>query len=208
MAKLKTRPVVIATTNLGKVKEILSLLLDFPFVLSSLRDHFDPVPSIPENGDTFEENARIKADWVYSQLGQWTIADDSGLEVDFLKGAPGVHSARYAGLHATDAENNKKLLAALDGVPEGQRSARFRCTIAFKTDETILVAHGKCEGRIGLAPAGDTGFGYDPLFIPFGFHRTFSELDLHVKNAISHRCKALLNLRKEIRRFYGDRLFR
>lgn len=198
---------VLATSNAGKVKEIIELLEDHPFAFSNLRDHFDPPPVIPETGDSFEVNARMKARWVYDKLGLWSLADDSGLLVDFLNGAPGVRSARYAGESATDHDNVRKLLESLTGVSDFGRTARFKCVIVLKTDTVELVASGVCEGHIGTEARGDQGFGYDPVFFPAGFKQTFAQLDPRVKNAISHRGKALLNLRKELRRHYGERHF-
>lgn len=191
--------VIVASGNAGKVREIGEILADQPYALSSLRDHWSPVPDIPETGATFEENARLKASWVYAQKQVWAMADDSGLEVDALNGEPGVLSARYAGDGATDAQNLQKLLDALHGVEEPQRTARFRCVVALMigADETVI-AEGRCEGYIVEQPRGDGGFGYDPVFVPEGFTHTFAELDQDTKNAISHRGKALRALRGKL----------
>jgi len=198
------RTVIVASANKGKLREIAQLLAGFPFDAIPLAQRMQPVPAIPETGATFEENARMKAAWVFERTGEWALADDSGLEVDALDGAPGVHSARYAGDGAGDAANLRKLLAALAAVPAEQRAARFRCVIALMTGPgAVLVASGVCNGRIIDTPRGSAGFGYDPVFVPDGFTHTFAELDEGVKNAISHRGKALLNLRKELVGLHG-----
>lgn len=182
---------------MGKLREIREICRGLPFEFSSLKDHFDPVPSIPEDGATFLENARQKAEWVYSRTKIWALADDSGLEVDFLNGQPGVHSARYAGEHASDAQRIDKLLAACEECHEGLRTARFRCAVVLACgDNDEIIGEGTCEGRIGFAPRGSDGFGYDPLFFPDGFDRTFAELAAEEKNVISHRGKALAALRR------------
>ena len=159
---------------------------------------------VDESGETFEENARIKA-LAYSQAsGLLTLADDSGLEVDALGGAPGVRSARFAGAGATDADRYRKLLTALADVPAGvgqsgrsARSARFRCVVALAQPErTVRTAAGTCEGEIGLVPRGEHGFGYDPVFVVEGYSgQTMAELDPDVKNRISHRARALVAAR-------------
>ena len=192
--------IIVATGNRGKMREIAEWLSDFPYSLSSLKQHFNPPPRIPETGATFEDNALAKARWVYTRTGIWALADDSGLEVDCLDGRPGVHSARYAGENATDQQNLDKLLDALKDVPAQKRTARFRCVIALITDNgETYTATGLCTGRIGSTPRGTNGFGYDPVFVPTGFSATFGELDSGIKQSISHRGKALLNLRKHLR---------
>ncbi|MBD3241432.1 MAG: RdgB/HAM1 family non-canonical purine NTP pyrophosphatase [Chitinivibrionales bacterium] len=195
----KGQNVIVATGNLGKLREIGEILSDMPLVITSLRDHWDPLPQIPETGSTFEENARLKAAWVHERAGEWSLADDSGLEVDALDGAPGVYSARYAGEGAGDEANLRKLLEQMDTVSEEQRTARFRCVVVLMTaPDRVYVAQGVCNGRIVREPLGAKGFGYDPVFVPDGFSHTFAQLDQGVKNAISHRGKALMNLRKEL----------
>jgi len=196
---MNMREIIIATGNAGKVREIGEILSDFPVRLTSLRDHWDPPPAIPETGESFLENAFQKATWVYSRKQCWVLADDSGLEVDFLHGEPGVRSARYAGDGAGDHANNAKLLAMLKNTPIGKRAARFRCVVVLKMSETNhLAAEGACEGRIGLAARGAGGFGYDPLFIPDGHELTFAELGAEIKNGLSHRGKALQELKRKI----------
>jgi len=197
----RIKNIIIATGNTGKVREIQEIFAAFPIRFSSLKDHWRPTPSIPETGATFEENARIKAQWVYSRKGMWTLADDSGLEVDALGGEPGVFSARYAGEGAGDAANNRKLLDKLASVARNGRKARFRCVVALVGPGGEYLAEGICEGRIGFELKGDGGFGYDPLFIPDGFDRTFAELDAARKHAISHRGRALQSLIGKIREF-------
>ncbi len=159
--------IIVATGNKGKLKEIKTLLNDLPVVLTSLRDYWDPVVSIPEEGKTFYENAFGKARWVFSRTGKPSLADDSGLEVDFLKGEPGIRSARFAGEGAGDRKNLEKLLKLLKECPQEKRQARFRCVLVLVASEKeIISAEGVCEGVIGRNSVGDNGFGYDPVFIP------------------------------------------
>ena len=180
---------VLATRNPGKVSEIKALL---PGVRVAPAVAFPGCPEPEETGCTFEENALIKARAVSQYTGKTALADDSGLEVDALDGAPGVHSARYAGSDATDLDNIRRLLDALDGISDAERTARFRCVVAVVVpDGRTWTAEGACEGRILQAPRGDAGFGYDPLFVPAGYENTFAELDAGVKNRISHRALAL-----------------
>jgi len=181
---------IVATRNPGKLREILQVLgpgID----LKSLAD-FPEIPDILEDGDTFEANAVKKAHTVARHTGRPALADDSGLEVDALDGAPGIYSARFAGEGATDQTNNARLLHLLDGIPEKKRTARFRCAIAIATpDGTVRTAEGCCEGRILHSPRGSGGFGYDPLFLLPERGLTFSELSPEEKNRISHRERAL-----------------
>ena len=195
------KELIIATGNAGKVKEFREMLAGLDIVLTSLADRFDPLPDIAETGSTFYENAKIKADWVYDRTGGiWSLADDSGLEVDALGGAPGVLSARYGGVGADAARNNEKLLNELRGVPEGRRAARFKCVLVLRTGvNTYHTFEGACEGRIIDKAAGGKGFGYDPLFIPHGFDRTFAQLAPEEKNRISHRGAAIKKLCETLR---------
>ena len=180
---------VLATRNPGKISEIKVLLHGVRVVPAA---SFAGCPEPEETGRTFEENALIKARAVSRYTGRTALADDSGLEVDALDGAPGVHSARYAGTDATDQDNIRRLLDALDGISDAGRTARFRCVVAVVVpDGRTWTAEGACEGRILQAPRGDAGFGYDPLFVPAGYESTFAELDAGVKNRISHRALAL-----------------
>ena len=189
---------VIATRNRGKIRELKELLADFGLDILPL-DHFPQVREIVEDGDTFFENAMKKAKTVSEKTGFLAIADDSGLEVDALKGAPGVYSARYAGEDATDEQNYLKLLDEMKDIPTEKRGAQFRCVIvAYRPDGRWVSAEGICRGRITSSPRGDKGFGYDPVFVPEGETRTMAELTREEKNRISHRGKALGILREKI----------
>jgi XTP/dITP diphosphohydrolase len=186
------RRLLIATSNEGKRSELRQLLSDLPLSLFDLRD-FPAVERIAETGNTFAENASLKAVGYAAKTGLLTLADDSGLEVDALDGAPGVRSARYAGESASDAKRIEALLAELSLVDESKRSARFvsAVVIADCNHEILSVSVGRCEGRIALAARGEGGFGYDPVFIPNGREVTFAELEPEIKNQISHRARAL-----------------
>ncbi len=185
-------PLLLATHNAHKTREVAGIL-GAAFSVTDLRAHPHlPVPE--ETGATFEENAAIKAVAASRAVGGLVLADDSGLEVDALGGAPGVHSARYAGASATDETNRRKLLAAMQGVTN--RSARFRCVLALACDGSVLsYFHGTVEGRIIEEERGAGGFGYDPVFIPAGHDRTFAELPAAVKARESHRARALAKFR-------------
>ncbi len=187
--------------NPGKVKEIKQIMGNIPVEILSLNDILqEKIIKIKETGNTYFENAFKKAKTVTRISGKYTIADDSGLEVDFLNGQPGVFSSRFAGEDATDEENIEKLLKLLVNVPEEERTARFRCTAVFYdgSQEIVLTADGVCEGKLATKKRGKGGFGYDPVFIPEGFEKTFAELPLSIKNKISHRAKAFKNLRRKI----------
>ena len=187
---------VLATRNPGKISEIEALL---PGVRCAPAASFPGCPEPEESGRTFEENALIKARAVSRYTGRTALADDSGLEVDALDGAPGVRSARYAGDRASDGENLRRLLDALDGVDEASRAARFRCVVAVVApDGGAWTAEGVCEGGILREPRGESGFGYDPVFVPAGYDKTFAELDAGVKNRISHRAMALRRIAKAL----------
>ncbi len=177
---------VVASGNLHKLEEIRAMLGRPVLGLSDVPGA--PVPV--EDGDTFEDNARIKALSLFRYGGRAALADDSGLEVDALGGAPGVHSAYYGGKHGDHAANNARLLREMEGVAD--RRARFVCVLAYiGEDGAERIYRGVCEGRIAQAPAGEGGFGYDPLFIPEGETRTFAELGGEAKNRLSHRARAL-----------------
>ncbi len=197
MSAGEKRRVIVASTNHGKLAEIRSALdfedLEFVTAADLGREPLD----VEETGETFAENALLKARAYAEAFGLAALADDSGLEVDALDGAPGVRSARYSGEGATDARNNEKLLAALEGVHGVSRTARFRSAIALvEPDGTAVIADGACEGAIGFEGRGDGGFGYDPLFLPAATPgSTMAELSLAEKNAISHRGAALRALR-------------
>jgi XTP/dITP diphosphohydrolase len=189
---------VVATGNRHKAKEISELLEGLPWSIRCLDDY--PALEEPvEDGDTFEANARIKAEYYAAALDLPCVADDSGLSVDALDGRPGVWSARYAGQHGNDDDNNAKVLNELECVPCEKRTARFVCCAAFATpDSDIIVKMGTVEGRIAQACIGDNGFGYDPMFIPDGHDQTFGQLDPSVKRGISHRARAFTKLRDHL----------
>lgn len=183
-----------ATKNKGKLEEIAQILAQFPYDVVSMAQA-GVKDDIEETGSSFEENALIKAMSVWRITGETVLADDSGLEVDYLGGAPGVHSARYAGPRATDEDKNNKLLDALSGVPADKRTARFVCAIAVVfPDGRSVMARGTCEGIIAFDSKGDYGFGYDPLFYIPEHGLTLAQMDSDIKNKLSHRGKALREL--------------
>ena len=187
-----TRELVLASGNAGKVRELDRLLADCGWHVRPQSDF--GVPEAEETGLSFVENALIKARNAARHSGLPAVADDSGIEVDALNGAPGIRSARYAGEPADDARNNAKLLQALAGVPESGRGARFRCVMAFMRhaeDPAPLIAEGVWEGRILEQPRGDNGFGYDPLFLIPALGRSSAELAAAEKNRLSHRARAV-----------------
>ena len=187
---------VLATGNAHKLREVRQILGDRFEILSQQEAGFDG--EVEEDGATFEENALKKAQAVADALSLPALADDSGLEVDALSGAPGVHSARYCGVHGRDDLNNEKLLRELDGLPPEQRTARYVCAMALvRPGLPPVVTRGTMEGRIGSAYRGTGGFGYDPLFITAG-DRTAAELTPEEKNAVSHRGQALRLLRQAL----------
>lgn len=189
--------IIAATLNKHKISEIDAITSKFNMNVVSRSDAGVPDFEIVEDGDSFEENSYIKAKAILDYTGKPVIADDSGLEVDFLNGAPGVHSARYAGIDGenADEENNKKLLAELKDVPEEKRTARFVSVITMLfPDGGKIVARGECEGTVAAELLGDNGFGYDPLFIPNGYAESYAQIGPEEKNLISHRAKALEKL--------------
>ncbi len=187
---------IAASRNPKKIKEMEAITKEFGLMIISRDDAGIPPDEIEEDGDTFEENSCKKAVEIMKTSGKPTIADDSGLEVDWLDGAPGVYSARFAGDECSDQANNEKLLTLLNGVPKEKRSARFVSviTVAFP-DGRMLVARGETEGTILEKEQGKGGFGYDPLFVPLGETRSFAQLTPEEKNQISHRGKALQKLK-------------
>jgi XTP/dITP diphosphohydrolase len=190
---------MIATRNKGKIREIREALNGLGLRIYALSD-FSDVPEIEEDGKSFTENALKKARFYSKYFGMLTIADDSGLEVDSLKGLPGICSARYAGEGASSRVNNKKLLREMQGVPTSKRGARFKCIVAMRSlDGKEAMAEGSCKGSIGFREKGKRGFGYDPLFILPKYGKTMAELSLEEKNKISHRGKALRKIRKLIK---------
>ena len=184
------RKLLVATHNQGKVREYRELLAELPLEVTYL-DAEGITLEVEETGSTFEENAVLKARTYAQVSGLWTWADDSGLQVDALDGAPGVYSARYAGEGATDADRYRKLLDALTGVAWIRRTARFRCTVALATPSSATrTAEGACEGIIAFGPAGDNGFGYDPVFYMPDHNMTMAQLPAELKNQVSHRARA------------------
>ncbi|MBT3479327.1 MAG: XTP/dITP diphosphatase [Candidatus Marinimicrobia bacterium] len=196
--------IVLATHNRGKMEEMAQILAHLPVTLLTL-DSFPEIGDIPEPGESLKENAFIKAETVHRLTGLPALADDTGLEVDALNGAPGVHSSRYAGEDATFEDNCRKMLSELDGLPMVERTARFRTVIAFVTKEEKEWTEGVAEGLILDHKQGDGGFGYDPIFYYPPLKKTFAELEKTEKNSISHRGKALRNfseiLEKRIQSF-------
>jgi XTP/dITP diphosphohydrolase len=199
---------VFATRNRGKLVELRDLLGDIEVV--SIDEVDAALPDVVEDADTFVGNATKKAREISAATGLPALADDSGLEVDALGGAPGVYSARYAGAGHDDAANNAKLVAALAGVPPEQRTARFRAClvladVAGPLGARVIAADGTCEGLIVDAPRGTSGFGYDPLFLDPASGKTFGELDLAAKRALSHRARAMRAIEPELRAYLRRR---
>ncbi len=194
------KTIIAASRNKHKIDEIEKITAEFGMHIISRDDAGIPPFEVEEDGVTFEENSFKKAEEIMKVSGEITIADDSGLMVDFLHGAPGVYSARFAGEDGNDEKNNAKLLALLEDVPYKERKAKFVSviTMLFPNGEK-LVARGECKGHIIDMPEGDNGFGYDPLFVPEGFQRTFAQLTAEEKNKISHRAKALEELKKMLK---------
>lgn len=198
------KTIVAATQNRHKIKEIEAITSEFGMSIISRDEAGVPNVEVIEDGQTFEENSYKKAYEIMKLCGSITIADDSGLEVDCLDGAPGIYSARFAGTDGDDEANNRKLVELIKDVPYEKRTGRFVSviTMVFPDGDTI-VARGEVEGHIVLEKQGDNGFGYDPLFIPVGYDRTFGEIDPDIKNRISHRANALKILRKKLQKREG-----
>ena len=189
-------PLVIATGNPGKITEIQELLAGFPIETKSL-DDFGPIPEVVEDGETFDENAYKKASFTAKILGIPALADDSGLMVEALGGAPGVLSARYAGENATDEQRVAKLLNEMKG--QTHRSAAFECVLSIAVPSgPALTYEARCEGLIAEQPAGQNGFGYDPIFFYPPLNKTFGQMTIAEKSQISHRGKALNELKQEV----------
>ena len=189
--------VVLATRNRGKLADVRHLLHEHGVTFDLIAAIDLDLPDIEETGSTFEENARLKAVTTASLTQLPALADDSGLEVDALGGAPGVYSARYAGLPSSDQRNNEKLLAELSHLRD--RTARFHSVVAYATpDGRVLVAHGTCEGHILAAPRGTQGFGYDPLFYCAELGKTFGEATIAEKARVSHRARAMAKLAPQL----------
>ena len=193
--KNKRQILVLATQNQGKLNEIIELLAGFPVELKNLNG-FGPIPPIEEDGNTFDDNAYKKASVTAQILGLPTLADDSGLVIEALDGAPGVYSSRYAGKQATDAQRCQKILDEMQG--KANRRAAFECVVSIAVPAgPALTYEGRCEGTITRQPQGSNGFGYDPIFYYPPLKKTFAELSREEKNRISHRGKCLRELRDE-----------
>lgn len=192
---------LIATKNAGKIRELTKLLAGLPIHLHTLNE-FESVVEPEETGATFSENAALKAEYYALQTGIWALADDSGLEVEALGGAPGVFSARYAGKGVSYTKKMSRLLSELNETRTNNRQARFVCAMAVagKSGSIEFLSEGVCEGSIAAVPRGANGFGYDPIFIPEGFSETFGELSDEIKQKISHRSRAI----RKIIRFLRD----
>ena len=198
---------VLGTRNTKKLGELVALLGDLGIELADL-SAYPAAPEVEETGTTFEENARLKAATLAPAFGEWVIGEDSGLVVPALGGQPGVYSARWAGKHGDDAANNAKLLAELAGKTGDDRSAYYVSTAALAdpAGTVVAVVEGRCHGVIGTEPRGTGGFGYDPLFVIPEYHATFGELSPVVKNALSHRGRAIAKLRPAVRKYVlGER---
>ncbi len=193
--------IVIATKNKGKIRELKSLFENTSIKIRGL-DEFENIKEVEETGQTFAENAKLKAEGYAKQSNSWALADDSGLEIEALNNEPGVYSARYAGEDSSDTENLNKVLSKLDKASKKSRKARFVCVMAVSNEQgkTQFIAEGICSGRIVEKPAGYNGFGYDPIFIPDNFDQTFGQLSEDIKQKISHRAKAL----EKILQFFNE----
>jgi XTP/dITP diphosphohydrolase len=197
------RKLLIATKNERKLRELKHLLGDVGFEIISLVE-FPDIPAAQESGKTFEENSASKALFYANQSGILCLADDSGLEVDALGGEPGVKSARYAGPNATDATLCGKLLKNLDNVPEEKRTAKFTCAASLaQPGKVLFTVIGTCAGRIGHEMRGTGGFGYDPVFYPDGWAKTFAEMSPSEKDSVSHRARALAKFKEKLLELYG-----
>lgn len=197
---MEKEKIIIASRNQGKIEEISNVLSKYGIEAVSRDEYGVPKFEIEETGTTLEENSLLKAETIMRLVNMPVIADDSGLEVDALNGAPGVFSARYAGEDCTMQDNRDKMLSELRDVPDEERTARFAAVITLLyPDGEKLVARGECEGKIVTEERGDEGFGYDPIFMPLGYDITFAEMSQDTKNAISHRGKALTLLEDLIR---------
>jgi len=185
--------IVIASGNQGKIREFRQLFSKYGIETIAMNDLDKTLPDVEETGDTFEENARLKAETISDMIQVPVLADDSGLEVDALNKRPGVYSARFAGEQKDDQANLQKVLDELEG--KADREARFVCVLALaRPGKETVYKRGTCEGHIGVEPQGENGFGYDPVFYPKGFDRTMAQLSSDEKNSISHRSNALKQL--------------
>ncbi len=189
--------IVLATHNKDKVEELLAVLSDFPIKLKTLED-FPEIGDIPETGETLLENSMLKARTVHDITGFPTIADDTGLEVDALNGAPGIYAARFAGEHVTYQDNMNKLLDEMKGVPPNQRTAQFHTVMSYVDNSRELWAEGTIKGVITEEPKGKEGFGYDPVFFSIETGKTFAQMTAIEKNSISHRARAMEALKTKL----------
>ena len=212
--KAKTQlEILVATRNRGKVTELSEALRDLPLRLRRL-DEFANIEDVEETGNTYAENAALKAVGYSEQTGLYSLADDSGLEVDALGGMPGLFSNRFGGHGVSDQDRIRKLLKLIADKPAAERTARFVCHMAFvrspnsppsiRDDGVIHVSEGTCEGHIADVPAGQNGFGFDPIFVPAGYDKTFGQLDDQTKGRISHRAKALFKMREFLKGFLNS----
>ena len=191
---MANKSIIIATKNEGKAREFIELFDNYGYQVKTLLD-FPDIEDVEETGQTFAENALIKADAISKQFNTIVLADDSGLEVDALNGGPGIYSARYAGEHGNDAKNNLKLLEALNDVPMPERKANFHCSLVLVgPNRDPLTVEGTVDGYILTEPRGENGFGYDPLFYVTEVDKGMAELTSKEKNEISHRAKAIKQL--------------
>ncbi|HET7153666.1 MAG TPA: XTP/dITP diphosphatase [Candidatus Kapabacteria bacterium] len=195
--------IVLATTNSGKIKEIQDVLDEMNIEVMSMGDAGYNAP-IEETGRTFEENALLKARTVHTHIDYPILADDSGLEVNILGSAPGVFSARYAGVDQSETANRAKLLKEMKDISDDNRKARFRCALAYIDEYGEHIFEGVCDGRITTEERGTKGFGYDPVFIPEGSDKTFAEMSAEEKNSVSHRGKALTALKRYLQKTVND----
>ncbi|MBC8589796.1 XTP/dITP diphosphatase [Wansuia hejianensis] len=194
---MENKRLVLSTNNMNKLEEIREILKDLPIEVLAKKDIGASNFNIEEDGTTLEENSIKKAKTLSEKTDYLVMADDSGLFVDKLNGEPGVFSSRYAGEEGNDEKNNQKLMSSMENIPLIERTARFRTIITLITeDKEIITVEGECKGHIGYEPKGDNGFGYDPLFIPYGYDKTFGELSEEIKNRISHRGKALEKMKE------------
>ncbi len=190
------KKLVVSSGNKNKIKEIREILKGLDLEVVSKDDLGFKDFDVVEDGETLEENSRKKAVELSKKIDYMVMADDSGLFVDYLGGEPGINSARYSGIHGNDQENNKKLLRALEGVGEEGRTAGFKAVISLVTeDKQVYSVEGEIRGKISFEPLGEEGFGYDPLFIPEGYSKSFAQLSSEEKNKVSHRYRAIVKLK-------------
>ena len=195
------RKLVVASKNIGKLREIQEILRELPFEIISMQEAgYDC--EIEEKGNTFQENAMLKAQALFQHVNTMVLADDSGLEIDYLGGAPGIYTARFAGENASQEEKNSKIINLLSGIEKPDRTARFVCAIAFVSKEKCFTVNGSVDGIISEKPEGSSGFGYDPIFYLPEYGKTMAQLQEDIKNKISHRARALYKMRQELAGIY------